>query len=391
MKDWKKALTLLAVFVAAYFVPFESGVIKTAILEAFFMLQDYVREHVLLCLIPAFFIAGAISNFISQGAVLKYLGPKANKVTAYLAASVSGSILSVCSCTVLPIFSGIHKRGAGLGPAVAFLYSGPAVNVLAIVLTARVLGAELGIARAVLSLLFSIVIGLIMAFLFRKEEEGRASKNEGFMIPPNEDSRPASKTALYITFMIAVLLFLNWGADESGKLFLWNLIFDYKYIIAAFFFAGLIAMLILWFKKEEVKDWLTASYEFALQIAPLLFFGVLIAGFLLGRPGHQGLIPEQWVADMVGGNSITANLFASVSGALMYFATLTEIPIIEGLLGMGMGKGPALSLLLAGPALSLPNMLVIKSVLGLKKTAVFVVLVVIISALAGFIFGNIFY
>ncbi|HOV13122.1 MAG TPA: permease [Spirochaetota bacterium] len=385
MKDWKKFLVITLVFVGFYFIPFGFENVKNAIMESFFMLQDYAREHVLLCLIPAFFIAGAISNFISQGAVLKYLGAKANKVVAYGVASVSGAILAVCSCTVLPLFGGIYKRGAGLGPAIAFLYSGPAINILAIIMTARILGIEIGIARAVGAILFSIIIGLIMHFIFVNEEKKRNKELE-MMIPPVEkNERKLWQTALYIFLMVGILIFVNWGKDKS--MYIWNLIYNAKYFITAGFLVLLIITIILWFKKDELKTWFSSSYDFGLQILPLLFGGVLVAGFLLGRPGHEGIIPSKWVSMLVGGNSIWSNLFASVAGAFMYFATLTEVPILQGLMGSGMGKGPALALLLSGPALSLPSMLAIRSMIGTKKTVVYVSLVIVMSTITGMVFG----
>lgn len=349
------------------------------------MLQEYARQHVLLCLVPAFFIAGAISIFISQESVLKYLGAQANKVVAYGIASVSGAILAVCSCTVLPLFGSIYKRGAGLGPAIAFLYSGPAINILAIILTARVLGFEIGLARAVGAILFSIIIGVLMHFIFLKEETERNKKLE--LIRPDVIivARPLWQTALYIFSMIGILVFVNWGKDE--KIPIWNMIYHSKYYITLFFLILLVIILILWFKKDELKAWVKSSYDFAIQILPLLFGGVLVAGFLLGRPGYEGIIPSRWVSMLVGGNSLFSNFFASLAGAFMYFATLTEIPILQGLIGSGMGKGPALALLLAGPALSLPNMLVIRSVIGTKKTIVYMTLVVIMSTLTGMFYG----
>ncbi len=390
MNHLKKIVIIASVFLGFYFIPFDNGYIKNAIMESFLMMQDYARQHVLFCLIPAFFIAGAIGNFISQGAVLKYLGAKANKVLAYSVASVSGAILAVCSCTVLPLFGGIYKRGAGLGPAIAFLYSGPAINVLAIILTARILGIELGVARALGAVLFSIIIGLLMHFIFIKEETKRHNDLE-LVAPQNEEkvSRSLWQTALYIFSMVGILIFVNWGKDQT--LPLWNIIYNLKYYITLFFLVLLFITIILWFKKDELKSWVRSSYDFALQIMPFLFIGVLIAGFLLGRPGHEGIIPSRWVAMLVGGNSVFSNFFASVSGAFMYFATLTEVPILQGLIGSGMGKGPALALLLAGPALSLPSMLAIRSMIGTKKTAVYVFLVIIMSTITGLIYGRLFH
>lgn len=387
MKERYRFLLILSVFLGAYFIPFGSIKIRTALIESFLMLQEYAREHVLFCLVPAFFIAGGIANFISQGAVIKYFGNKANKMLSYSVASISGTILAVCSCTVLPLFAGIYKRGAGIGPATAFLYSGPAINVLAIILTARVLGLELGIGRALGAVLFSLAIGLIMHFIFYKEEKSRDS-NADLSVPEDEkETRPLWKTALYFAVMIGILIFANWGKDGSIKI--WQVIYKLKWFITGSLLIILAGILYRWFKKDELKAWASSSWGFTKQIFPLLFAGVLVAGFLLGRPGHQALIPSQWVEKLVGGNSLGANFFASVSGALMYFATLTEIPILQGLIGAGMGKGPALALLLAGPALSLPSMLVIRSIIGTKKTLVYVSLVVVMATLSGIIFGRI--
>ncbi|GAB4248290.1 permease [Deferrisoma sp.] len=388
MKERTKFLLIVGVFCAAYFVPVDHPRVSTAILESFLMLQDYARKHVLTCLVPAFFIAGAIAVFISQAAVLKYLGGKAKRALAYTVASVSGTVLAVCSCTVLPLFAGIYARGAGIGPATAFLYSGPAINVLAIVLTAKVLGPQLGIARAVGAVVFAYVVGLLMAFTFRKEEAERQA--QFLALPEEEPARPLWKNALYLASMVAVLVFAAWGKPREPVGWA-EAVYGVKWELAG---AGLLATLWMvwaWFTRDEVAEWVESTWGFAKQILPLLFAGVLVAGFLLGMPGHDaGLIPSAWVARLVGGNSLGANLFASVAGALMYFATLTEVPILQGLLGSGMGSGPALALLLAGPALSLPNMLVIRSVLGTKKTLVFVVYVVLLSTVAGMVFGHLF-
>ena len=389
MKQWSKFFLILIVFLLAYFFPFGHLSFGGPIMEALLMLQEYARQHVLLCLVPAFFIAGGISVFVNQQAVIKYFGAKANKVLAYSVTSISGTILAVCSCTVLPIFSGIYKRGAGIGPATAFLYSGPAINVLAIILTARVLGMELGIARAVGAIVFSIVIGLMMHFIFLREEREKAANAVEMAVGGEDDERPLWKNALYFATMVGILIFANWSGAAKGEGGLWDFIFKIKWVISGIFLASLAWMLIAWFKKDELKEWTASTWTFAKQILPLLFIGVLVAGVLLGRPGHEGLIPSHWVASMVGGNSLFANFFASFAGALMYFATLTEVPILQGLIGAGMGKGPALALLLAGPALSLPNMLVIRSVMGTEKTLVFITLVVVMATISGYIFGSI--
>ncbi len=485
-KEWKKLAMIVIVFLCCFYLPIGWKRFDNAVMESLHLVKWYAREHVLLCLIPAFFIAGAISVFVSQASVMKYLGARANKILAYGVASVSGTILAVCSCTILPLFAGIYRMGAGLGPATAFLYSGPAINVLAIILTARILGLELGIARAIGAVVFSVVIGLIMHFIYRKEELAKA--NAQMNMPEPEASRPLWKNALFFAVMIGILVFANWGApndfyfetadgnilraavvqasepgseggfyavklaegDNAGEQIeisvedivskepvpgLWTSVWNYKWVVTAVFSFVLAMILILWFSipvwkiiaasvptavlavalpmdgmmvmipfsaavtglswaastsKGQAEEWFSSTWTFAKQILPLLFFGVIIAGALLGRPGHEGLIPSEWVAKAVGGNSLWANLFASAAGAFMYFATLTEVPILQGLIGAGMGKGPALALLLAGPALSLPNMLVIRSVMGTEKTVVFVILVIIIATISGVIFGTFF-
>lgn len=427
-QEWKKLALIAAVFLMCFYLPVGIERFNNAVLEAFHLVKWYAREHVLLCLIPAFFIAGAISVFVSQASVMKYLGAKANKILAYAVASVSGTILAVCSCTVLPLFAGIYKMGAGLGPACSFLYSGPAINVLAIAMTARVLGIELGIARAVGAVAFSVIIGVTMHFIFRKEEAAKAAAQ--IEMPEPEVKRPLWQNSLYFAAMVGILVFANWGkSDDTNGI--WNLIYNWKWPVTSVFSISLGAMLIKWFgvkwwkvaltavpviilallfpdlpllafaagtvglsaftstDKGETGEWFASSWGFAKQILPLLLFGVLIAGLLLGRVGHEGLIPSEWVSKAVGGNSLWANFFASFAGAFMYFATLTEVPILQGLIANGMGKGPALALLLAGPALSLPNMLVIRSVMGTKKTIVFVSLVIIMATLSGMLFGAI--
>lgn len=425
-KEWKPLLLIVGIFLVAFYLPVGHPRFDNAVLEAFHLMKWYAQEHVLLCLVPAFFIAGAIGVFISQASVMKYLGARANKVLAYGVASVSGTILAVCSCTVLPLFAGIYRMGAGLGPATAFLYSGPAINVLAIVLTARVLGPGLGFARAVGAILFSVIIGLLMHLIFRKEEIDKA--NAQMMIPEPEEGRPLWQTALYFATMVAILVFANWGqpAETSG---IWYAMYSAKWIVTGLAAIALAVELVVWFRllwwkvvlaalpaailallfshepmipfaaaviglstitsidTGESGEWFSTSWGFAKQILPLLLFGVLVAGALLGRVGHEGLIPSAWVSALVGGNSLWSNLFASVVGAFMYFATLTEVPILQGLIGNGMGQGPALALLLAGPALSLPNMLVIRSIMGTKKTVVFVSLVIVMATITGMLYG----
>jgi len=424
--EWKILLLMVVIFLAAYHLPVNATRFQNAVMESFHLLKEYARLHVVLCLIPALFIAGAIGVFISKNAIMKYLGARAKRVVAYSVASVSGAILAVCSCTILPLFSGIYKRGAGIGPATAFLYSGPAINILAIILTARILGLEMGIARAVGAIVFSIVIGLIMGFVFRKDEEEKGK----MLMPEVDEERPFWQNLIFFASMIFILIFANWAkpATESG---LWNVIYSTKWIITSLFSIALGIILVTIYKMKfwklavtggaiiisgfasgwqpmipfvvgviglsyftskdegEVGEWFSSTWEFTKQILPLLLFGVVAAGLLLARPGHEGLIPSEWISKLVGGNSIWANFFASIVGAFMYFATLTEVPILQGLMGNGMGKGPALALLLAGPALSLPNMLVIRSVMGTKKTVVFVSLVIFMATITGVIFGAI--
>ncbi|AFM27984.1 permease [Desulfomonile tiedjei] len=428
--EWKPLALIIGVFLACYYIPVGNARFDNAVMEAFHLVKWYAQEHVLLCLVPAFFIAGAIGVFVSQEGVMKYLGPTASKWVAYPVASVSGTVLAVCSCTILPLFAGIWTRGAGLGPASAFLYSGPAINVLAIILSARILGLEIGIARAVGAVTFSVVIGLLMHLIFRKEEEARTEATLAAMAGIKHEVRPLWQTTIYFALMVGVLVFANWGKPdvESG---LWYTIYSSKWIISGLLGLGFAIALVVWFglpawkmaisgvivsilatifshdplvpftagvialsvmtttSEGETQDWFNESWGFAKQIMPLLLLGVLVAGLLLGRPDKEGLIPNAWIAWALGGNSIWSNALASVAGAFMYFATLTEVPIVQGLIGSGMGKGPALALLLAGPALSLPSMLVINSVMGFRKTVVFVVLVCTLSTAAGMIFGAI--
>ncbi len=429
-EQYKSFLWILGFFVFAYLMPIETEKFKGAVIDAFALAKWYAQEHVLLCLVPAFFIAGVIAVFVSQAAVVKYFGGKAKKWVAYLVASVSGTILAVCSCTVLPLFSSIHKRGAGLGPAIAFLYSGPAINILAIILTARILGFELGIARVIGAVSFSVIIGLIMSFIYRKEEKERTEAQ--LAMPDVEEVRPIWQTAFHFFILVAILVFVNWGKPDTTEGF-WYEVFANKWFIISLFgigFAismayiikvkklfvllGTIAVVIssiifyknptitfvvavvattiaLTFSKDEPNQWLGETWGFTKQIMPLLGAGVLVAGFLLGsNNGNGGIIPNEWIAALVGGNSLFSNFFASITGAFMYFATLTEIPILQGLINSGMGKGPALALLLAGPALSLPNMLVIRSVIGTQKTVVYVTLVVVMSTITGLIYGSLF-
>ncbi len=425
-RETKLLAGFIAVFVSLFFLPVGVPRFDNALREGLELTKWYAQEHVVLCLIPALFIAGGISVFVNQASVMRYLGPKANKALAYGVASVSGTILAVCSCTVLPLFGGIWKRGAGLGPATAFLYSGPAINVLAIVMTARILGFELGMARALGAVVFSVAIGLVMHWIFRREEQAKAGA--AVEMPEPEIRRPLWQNIVLFGAMVGVLVFANWSkpAEPAG---IWSTIHAWKWPMSAAFALVLAGSLGLWFgfrwrglvlvglwvsipslqypdlpligflvgcgglaalcsrEPGEGREWLEATWTLTKQIFPLLIGGVFVSGILLGRPGHEALIPSEWVSQSVGGNSLQANLFSSVVGAFMYFATLTEVPILQGLIGSGMGKGPALALLLAGPALSLPSMLVLQSIVGMKKTVAYVSLVIVMATVSGLIYG----
>lgn len=386
MEELKTLLIVLAVFLVAYFAPVGDPRVQSAVLESLYMVQEYAREHVLFCLVPAFFIAGAMQNFISTKSVMRYLGKGAKKWLAYAVASVSGAILAVCSCTILPLFMGIYRKGAGLGPAAAFLYSGPAINVLAIIMTARVLGWKIGLARAIGAVVFSILIGLLMAFIFRGEE---AERQKGLASAPDDGDadRTLGQTAAYFAVLVGLLVFAAWGKPPEPIGFFYA-VFNFKWLIVLGLLALLAYQLYAWFRRDELGDWVGSTWDFAKKTLPLLLAGVAVAGLLMGRPGvDTGLVPSAYIGRLVGGHSLRANFFAAIVGAFMYFATLTEVPIIQGLLGSGMGQGPALALLLAGPALSLPSMIVIGRTLGLKKTAVFVSLVVVMATISGMIFG----
>lgn len=442
-KELKILFRIVAVFAVVFFLPIGSERFMTAVDATLDLARWYAREHVVLCLLPAFFIAGVIAVFISQGSVLKYFGANAKKWLSYSVAAVSGGILAVCSCTILPLFTSIYKRGAGLGPAVAFLYSGPAISILSIILTTRILGVELGVARMIGAVCFSVVIGLAMAFIFRKEEQVKKEQQMNIVPPP--EKRPMRQTALHFFTLVAILVFANWGAPAATDTGLWQFVFTYKWYFTAGFglllcwslvrvlklkfawvaaaaattllsawlatvfiadaklvplvpmivgIAALSIMLLCDKGDAENREWALSSWGFAKQIMPLLAIGVVTAGFLLGSTHDgetiAGVVPNRWIEWAVGGNSLLSNFFASFTGAFMYFATLTEVPIIQGLLASGMGKGPALALLLAGPSLSLPNMLVIRGVMGTKKTVVYVVLVIVLATLAGYVYGNLF-
>lgn len=366
MKDKDIFILIIGLFLAFYFMPVDSDIFNSAILSGFYLLHDYATKHVLTCLVPAFFIAGAISVFVKKEAILKYLGKNAKKRVSYVVASFSGTILAVCSCTILPLFAGIRKRGAGLGPAVTFLFSGPAINIAAIFLTMSVLGYNIGLARLIFAVLLSILIGFSMEIIFKeKTEDGE------LYLPENKEERISNKILLLFFASMVMILVVN-GLQIDTFL---------KYILMVFF--SILAALIAFFKfpKETNKEWLLETWSFVKSIVPYLFVGVFVAGFIMP------ILPQELIEASVGDNTIISNLIASIFGAFMYFSTLTEIPILQALIAKGMANGPALALLLAGPSLSLPNMLVIRGVLGTKKTVAYVALVIIYSTTAGMIFG----
>ncbi len=444
-REIKIFLTFLTIFLIAYFIPLATprfdadaspagAKVVTAIVEAFVMLQWYARNHTLACVVPALFIAGAITTFLSKESVLKHLGPKANKVESYSVASVSGTVLAVCSCSVLPMFAGIYRIGAGLGPASCFLYAGPAINVLAIFLTARVLGFELGVARVIGAMVFGVIIGLFMAIIFRRSEDSRTKATMAMPDPPAA-RRPLWQNASLLAAMLAFLVFSDWfnPGDKhvqlaDGTKFEATLqyetegTYDLRLKQAAlgrqsaevvrlakseitsiedvdtwvtrihhvrWYLAGAMGLLVVlmsvtWLNKPDFVEWMGNTWTFSKLLVPLLFGGVFIVGFL------GALVPEKQVAALVGDNSVLSNLIASLVGCLFYFATLTEVPILEALMKNGMASGPALALLLAGPALSLPSILVIRSVVGNRKTAVFVALTIAMATVAGMGFGAVY-
>jgi len=430
-REWKIFAALVSIFIVAYILPLGNPKIQEAIQEAFRLLQWYARNHTLACVVPALFIAGAIITFLSQNSVMRYLGPNANPVLAYAVASVAGCVLAVCSCSVLPMFAGIYKLGAGLGPATAFLYSGPAINVLAIFLSARVLGFSIGLGRFIGAVVFSVIIGLLMAWIFRKGE--REKVQAALQMPePEKPKRHIAKTALFLTSMILFLVFSDWFnpgnvivKTTDGRQFKAVVLQETKdavrfqleedlgsaklgekitlpkteiidvqdqktWVLAVYYIrwhlAGLMGLAVIimawqWFEPDELRQWMQNTWDFTKMLVPLLYGGVFIVGFV------SILLPEKQVAQWIGDNSLRSNLVASVIGAFWYFATLTEIPITQALMKLGMHKGPVLALLLAGPALSLPSILVLRKVMGNAKAAVFVLLVVVMSTIVGMFFG----
>jgi uncharacterized membrane protein YraQ (UPF0718 family) len=368
------ALTVIGIFLVIYFVDLGTQSVLDATKYGLDMLNDYARLHVLTCLVPAFFIAGGIAALVSSGSVIKILSGKAGKIWAYIVGSVSGSVLAVCSCTVLPLFMGIYRMGAGIGPAIAFLYAGPAINILAVFLTASRLGAGLGIARAVFSVVIALIAGVTMGWIFGKEDKKRLED----LAPVDGTRLPAFKSSIILGCLALLLVFATWQEGAS------TFVYQIKWWLAGamIVLAGLLT--VIWLKKDDFSHWMRETWDLSKKVLPFLFFGVFIAAFVIR------LIPQQWVQTLVGGNSLGANFFSAVFSALMYQATLTEVPVVEGLMNSGMGQGPALTYLLAGPALSLPSMIVIWKLIGGKKAVVYFALVVVLSTLFGWAYALFF-
>lgn len=427
--ELKKLAAMVFVLAAIFFLPIASAEVTAAVGQGLRLTQWYVREHVILCLLPAFLIAGSMAAFIDKASVLRYLGASSKPTTAYGVGAVSGAILAVCSCTILPLFAGIYRMGAGLGPAISFLYAGPAINVLAVIMTGRILGAELGLVRAIAAVVLSIIVGLLMATIFDRAAKDPSKVVPKMVLPEPEAARPLSHLVALFGLLILILVAANWSAPPESE-GAWAAIHAAKWSVTAG--AALALGLVLWrwfsvsgpglaivvlltsasafvvgqhpelpfmvgmaglcvvlqLSHDAGREWVSQSWGYAKLITPLLVAGVFVAGLLLGSESDRGLVDPERIQELVGGNGLLANLGASVVGAFMYFATLTEIPILKGLLNAGMGEGPALALLLAGPALSLPSMLVIRSVLGTKRTAVYVLIVVVLSTLAGLLYGS---
>jgi len=360
---------LVGLFLLFYFMPTESALFSGAILSGLELLNEYARQHVLTCLLPAFFIAGAISVFVKKDFILRYLSGQTKKYISYSLASVSGSILAVCSCTILPLFASIRKRGAGLGPAATFLFSGPAINIAAIFLTMSVLGLKIGLARIISAIFLSILVGLSMQLIFKeKPEDGKL-----FMEEHKEVVIGKKVLAIFFIAMVGILIVNGLQIDKMIK---FGLIMLLALVV--------VGIAVFKFRQEAAKEWLKETWNFTKMLLPILFIGVFVAGFVMP------FLPQELIERIVGSNSVFGNLVASIFGAFMYFSTLTEIPILQALIAKGMAPGPALALLLAGPSLSLPNMLVIRKVLGNGKTAVYILLVIFYSTVAGLIFGKLF-
>lgn len=357
-----------------------SYAVVAAIQSGISALLDYLSAHVLTCLIPAFFIAGAIAALLHKETVLKYFGADAPKWLCYGVAATSGTILAVCSCTILPMFAGIEKRGAGIGPAAAFLFSGPAINLMAVILTARVLGLDLGLARAVAAVVMAVVIGLIMEAIFQKPGQ-RCQANDGASAlqadsDPQEKSRPDYITGLFMVVLVAILLT---ATSSALQLLPKAMIVVALIAIAAFLMAR-------YYQPEERDAFLNETAWLARKIFPLLVAGTFVTGII----GY--FLPVEWIRTFFGTNSLFSCFVASLIGALLYMPTLLEVPIVGTLFGYSSGiaaEGPALSLLLAGPSLSLPSMIVITRIMGLKKAGVYIALVVMMSTLSGMIYGAI--
>ena len=343
--------------------------VKDLILAGSLALKEYIALHVLTCLIPAFLLAGAMVRFISKEAIIKYLGSSTNKLKSFSLASLASFFIAACSCTVIPVASGIYYQGAGVGAAFIFLWVAPAANILAIIYTGSILGTRMVISRIIAALLMAFVVGMVMSFIFRKEETKRIQNftgaNTGII---------AKKDLILLILILASLLSPNYIIQKG----------PYSHKVIVWLVASVIMFMYAFKVKplDEIKKWLKESLWFVRIIFPLLLLGVFIVG-VIGR-----LLPQDIIQRWLGGSGILASFLATVMGQIMYFATMTEAPFVDTLMKLGMGKGPALALLLTGPGMSLPNMLAIAKVFGLKKASVYILLVMILGTFVGWFFGN---
>ncbi len=338
-------------------------------------LQDYILAHTLTCLVPAFFIAGAMSALFPKDKILKYLGEKTKAYISYPISVVAGLFLAVCSCTVLPLFAGIRQRGGGLGPAVAFLYTAPATNILAIIYTGGLIGADLALARIILSVSFASIIGMILSATFKGEEKKILLNTPTPCCQQTltEGGEEVKSYRFWVFFLILVAILLFGASSLIG----WTT----KIIILSGLILALLAVILFWMPKEDTLSWLKETLFFARTIVPLLLLGVFVAGIL------KTVIPEKIITTYVGGNQVSSNLFAVLFGVFMYFPTLVEVPMARTFLDLGMGRGPLLAYLLADPVISLPSILVISKLIGPKRLFVYVGLIIFFCTLAGLIYG----
>ena len=334
-------------------------------------IKEYVALHVITCLIPAFLLAGAMITFISRDTVIRYMGFEAKKSVAFPLAAISGIFLAVCSCTVIPIAAGIYRRGGSIGPAFILLWTAPATNLLALIYTGAILGMDVAAVRVVAAVSTAFIVGLVMMYAFAGEEKERSSAKDHSV----QQGRIMGREDIVILILLLLTLLLPNYLGVGGP---------YLHKVAIFLVALGVTLAYVYSKKEtdEIKEWLHETWWFVRLIFPMLMVGVFIVGII------GAILPEDWITNYLGGSGISPTFLASLIGAVSYFATLTEAPFVHTLMELGMGKGPALALLLAGPGLSLPNMVVITRVFGFKKAAIYITITVILATIAGFVAGN---